>query len=647
MPGDITDLTAPNRTDPALLVTDGDPSRRKSSHNVEVPPHYNGKAVAQDTYVDDSEAEDFPTAEEFATLRRVPEKIPIKTFTIAFVELCERLSYYGAVQVFTNFIQQDNPGTSTGRALDPSAANAQPGALGMGQRASTGLTTFNQFWVYVMPLFGAYIADTYLGRFNTIWMSVIISIIGHVILVASAAPAVLAHPDSALGCFIVGIIIMGIGTGGFKPNISPLIAEQIPRDRFRVETRKNGERVIVDPAVTTARVYNWFYFAINVGALIGQIGMAYAERYVGFYLAFLLPTVVFCTALPVLFFCRKFYKRTPPEGSVLGPALKLFFMALKGRFHLNPVATWKHCHDGTFWDSVKPSKFTEASRPKWMKFDDAWVDEVGRGFAACSVFLWFPLYWLTYNQINNNLTSQAAVMSLHGLPNDVISNLDPFALLIFIPLCDLFIYPTLRKMGIRFTPIKRITAGFFTGSMAMVWACVVQAYIYKKSECGTHAAGDDCANVDINVWAQTGSYVLIALSEIFASITSLEYGFSKAPKNMRSLVAAFALFMTAISAAIGEAFVPLSEDPLLVWNYGSMAVISFIAGCIFWVQYRSLDAVEDELNALPTGHVGTADHAADVERRLSAVIPGFIGDRAATDEKPHESSVGGSSAEKY
>ena len=54
---------------------------------------------------------------------------------------------------------------------------------------------------------------------------------------------------------------------------------------------------------------------------------------------------------------------------------------------------------------------------------------------------------------------------------------------------------------------------------------------------------------------QTTSYVLIALSEIFASITGMEYAFTKAPKNMRSLVMAFFLFASAISAAIGEAFV--------------------------------------------------------------------------------------------
>ena len=49
------------------------------------------------------------------------------------------------------------------------------------------------------------------------------------------------------------------------------------------------------------------------------------------------------------------------------------------------------------------------------------------------------LLGLSYNQLNNNLTSQAATMSTHGLPNDVLSNLDPLALVIFIPLCDLVV----------------------------------------------------------------------------------------------------------------------------------------------------------------------------------------------------------------
>lgn len=219
-------------------------------------------------------------------------------------------------------------------------------------------------------------------------------------------------------------------------------------------------------------------------------------------------------------------------------------------------------------------------------------------------------------------------MQRHGLPNDVLSNLNPFALLIFIPLNDFFIYPAIRKTGFKLTPIKKITAGFYTGCAAMIWAAVVQYYIYQKSVCGYRASGKiwsdeegemvTCPEVPINVWAQTGSYVLIALAEVFASITSLEYAYSKAPKNMRSMVQAVALFMTAFAAAIGQALVGLAADPLLIWNYGVVAILAFIAGTCFWLQFRNLDVQEDEMNELPEGHTGKIrDEESPVDHKKS------------------------------
>jgi proton-dependent oligopeptide transporter, POT family len=216
-------------------------------------------------------------------------------------------------------------------------------------------------------------------------------------------------------------------------------------------------------------------------------------------------------------------------------------------------------------------------------------------------------------------------MSTHGVPNDVINNLDPFAILILIPIHDLLIYPFFNRIGIKVTPLRKITLGFFTGSLAMIWAAVVQHYIYKTSPCGYHAAGDlpngdPCPVSPLNVWIQTGSYVLIGASEIYASITGLEYAFTKAPKNMKSLVMGMFLFTSAIAAAIGEAFVSeytcpsllneiidachiaLSTDPLLVWNYGVMSVLAFFGGIFFWLSFYKLDRAEDELNNLSEGH---------------------------------------------
>jgi POT family proton-dependent oligopeptide transporter len=351
----------------------------------------------------------------------------------------------------------------------------------------------------------------------------------------------------------------------------------------------------------------YFYLFINIGALVGQIGMTYAEKYVGFWLAYTLPTIVFLLSPIVLVIGRNRYVRSPPSGSVLGAALRYWRFAARGKWSLNPIATYRRLNEDGFWENAKPSK-QGANKPAWMTFDDQWADEVKRGLKACAVFLWFPIYWLTYNQLNNNLTSQAATMATHGLPNDVLSNLDPFALIILIPICDFFVYPGLRRMGINFSPLKKIAFGFWTGAAAMVWAAVVQHYIYKTNPCGNMVSTCEDANgkpitSPLNVWIQTGSYILVALSEIFASITGLEYAFTKAPKNMRSLVMSVFLFMSAISSALGEAFVSLSADPLLVWNYGTMGVLALIAGTLIWFLTRTLDSQEDELNNLKEGHI--------------------------------------------
>lgn len=95
---------------------------------------------------------------------------------------------------------------------------------------------------------------------------------GVLILFLTSLPVAIEH-GAALGGIIVAMIVIGLGTGGIKSNVGPLIAEQYvhrcpfsifltaqrtfryqnTKQRIRVE--KNGERVIVDPATTIQRIY--------------------------------------------------------------------------------------------------------------------------------------------------------------------------------------------------------------------------------------------------------------------------------------------------------------------------------------------------------------------------------------------------------
>ena len=120
--------------------------------------------------------------------------------------------------------------------------------------------------------------------------------------------------------------------------------------------------------------------------------MTYGEKYIGFWFSFMLPTVVYLCCPAILFIARHRYRHTKPEGSVLVRSIRLWNLAAKGRWSLNPAKTWRSMHDASFWENVKPSHIPVDRRPAWMTFDDKWVDEVRRGFKACAVFVWFPLY---------------------------------------------------------------------------------------------------------------------------------------------------------------------------------------------------------------------------------------------------------------
>ena len=545
---------------------------------------------------DDEDYEDKPTPEDLQSLRRVSAGIQWSIYTIAFAELCERFSYYGSAVLYTNFVQHPLPaGSTTGAPLLDH--EVPPGALGMGQKASQGMSLFNQFFAYLMPLFGAWLADAKYGRYNTVHIAIVVATIAHVILTVAASPGVLKNSDGAFGAFIIGLLLLCTGTGLFKANISPLLAEQNKDTRMRVEVQK-GERVIVDPAITNTRIFLWFYFAINVGATVGQVCMVFVEKYHSFWLAFLLPTILFLLCPIVLALNKKKYHLTPPTGSVLTKFFKLFWYTKK-----NSPSVLK-----MDWEVSKPSNVPVENRPGWMTYDDAWVDEVRRGLMACKVFLFLPIFFLAYNQMTSNLTSQAATMQLNGAPNDVIQNLNPLSIIIMVPIMDKLVYPGLRRAGIAFTPVKRMTLGFFFAAASMVAACVMQHYIYKLGPCGTdaNACAQEGRKAPINVWAQCLPYVFVGIAEIFTNVSSYEYAFSKAPENMKSLVMSVNLLMSAFSAAIGQAFTPLSADPLLVWNYAAVSIIAFVGGVAFWFCFNHLDAQEDKLNMLKkTKFIGT------------------------------------------
>jgi POT family proton-dependent oligopeptide transporter len=99
-------------------------------------------------------------------------------------------------------------------------------------------------------------SDQYLGKFKAIVLACGIYIVGLTILVATAIPASI-QSGTAYGGLIAAMVIIGLGTGGIKANVTPMCAEQYRSVGAFIKTLKSGERVIVDPELTVERMFMW------------------------------------------------------------------------------------------------------------------------------------------------------------------------------------------------------------------------------------------------------------------------------------------------------------------------------------------------------------------------------------------------------
>jgi POT family proton-dependent oligopeptide transporter len=417
-----------------------------------------------------------------------------------------------------------------------------------------------------------------------------------------------------MGGFIAAILIIGIGTGGIKSNVSPLIADQYTRKRMAVKTLPSGERIIIDPAVTIQRIYMVFYCCINAGSL-SLLATPYMERDVGFWSAYLLCICMFTVGTVVVVLGRKFYIVRPPQGSVITNAFKAIFIMIKNRN----------------MDAPKPSYQEELGTGRaTLPWDDQFIDELKRALVACRVFVFYPIYWVVYGQFSGNFVSQAGQMAGHGIPNDLMQNFDPIAILFFAPILDRLIYPMLQKYHIPFRPITRIACGFFVASMSMLYAAVLQHFIYKQGPCYGHPLCDAskvngvAQGNNIHIAIQTPAYMLIGISEIFASVTGLEYAYMKAPPSMKSFVQAMYLLTNAFGSAISEAFISLVGDPKVEWLFVGLCCGSAGAGAIFWLLFHHLDAQEDEMNVLDAKHD-------ELENKRALTQAGVAGDAGISE----------------
>ena len=215
----------------------------------------------------------------------------LATAFIVGTEFCERICYYGIAGNLLLFLETRFELTNAQADMEISA------------------------WIgvcYLTPLIGGFLADRYLGRYVVICVFCCFYLLGLLLLVFCAVPVNIdSTTDPSNGNKLVllffAIYLIALGAGGIKPNVSTLGADQYNDTN--------------DPNIRQS-YYNWFYFAINCGALVSNLLVAYLCQFGisslggtpwSFFVGFSVPTIAMAIGLGLFMSGHKLYKLVPPS----------------------------------------------------------------------------------------------------------------------------------------------------------------------------------------------------------------------------------------------------------------------------------------------------------------------------------------------
>lgn len=236
--------------------------------------------------------------------------------TLFFTEMWERFSYYGMRAILVLFM------------VDAIAT----GGMGLDDTTATAIYGLYTMFVYLLALPGGWLADKFLGLRKAIFYGGIIITAGHFSM---------AIPTTET--FFLGLILIVIGTGLLKPNVSSIVGglysedEQARRDAgFSIFYMGINLGAFLAPLFTgwLGETINWHYGfgAAGVGMLFGVIQYKLTERHLGDVGVH--PELVGDPEKQ-----QRFHQRIRIGLWIAGAALLAFLaMVMGGMININPVA---------------------------------------------------------------------------------------------------------------------------------------------------------------------------------------------------------------------------------------------------------------------------------------------------------------------
>ena len=203
---------------------------------------------------------------------------PIGLFVLFFTEMWERFSYYGMRALLILFL----------------VSKTSEGGLGWSRPEAMVLFGWYVMLVYFLPIVGGWLADHRWGAVKTTIVGASVITIGHAMLAVSEIAGLELHSFF----FYMGLLLVAVGSGLFKPNMTTIISQMYEKNT----EKKDG-------------AYTIFYMGVNAGSFIGIMLVGWIGENFSWSLGFGLAGIFMLFGLLQFYFARHIFgkKATKPS----------------------------------------------------------------------------------------------------------------------------------------------------------------------------------------------------------------------------------------------------------------------------------------------------------------------------------------------
>ncbi|XP_027092924.1 protein NRT1/ PTR FAMILY 5.10 isoform X1 [Coffea arabica] len=458
---------------------------------------------------------------------------------IICVEMAERFVYYG---ISVNLISYLTGPLGQSTATAAESVNAWSGTAQM------------------LPLLGAFVADSFLGRYRTILISSLLYILGLGFLTLStfftsvkssecqnAAKVTTCSPSEfQVIFFIFALYLIAVAQGGHKPCVQAFGADQF-----------DGR----DPKESKAKssFFNWLFSASCGAITVALVILTYIQDNLSWGLGFGIPCFIMCFAL-ILFLLGTTTYRFQVNSAEMSPFVSI------GRVFLKAARNWITTSSASSMQE-KSQGFLPCQGSQEFKFlnkallvpdgpeEERNLCSIGEVEEAKAILRLFPIwatclvYGIVYAQSSTLFTKQGVTMDRSIGPSFEVpaASLESFislSIVVFIAIYDRILVPIARSITTRpsgITLLQRIGTGIFLSLLSMVIAALVET---KRLQTAQEYGLDDKpkATIPMSVFWLTPQYLVLGVSEVFAIVGMQEFFYDQVPSGLKST--GFALYLS-------------------------------------------------------------------------------------------------------